>query len=139
MTDGWDQSELNADTWDSVPFCPTPAMQHPAHAVTTEVPPGYDGTTSWLKYSDALEEWCDLTKVEAKRRDPAIAARLSGRAECFKEKLTGDRLEDPQTGVEYRLSTPRPYFVKDGQFVFLYSFSRCFVATAASLIFSAGW
>ena len=34
-----------------------------------------------------FEEWCDLTKVEAKRRGLAIAARLSGRAKLFKEKL----------------------------------------------------
>ena len=58
-------------------------MQHAAHPVTTEVPPvttevppGYDGTTNWFKYSDAIEEWCDLTKVEAKRRGPAIVACL---------------------------------------------------------------
>ena len=68
-------------------------MQNAAHPVTTEVPPGYDGTTSWFKYSDAVEEWCDLTKVEAKRRGPAIAARLSGRAELFKERLDRKRLE----------------------------------------------
>ena len=49
-----------------------------AHPVTTEVPPGYDGSTSWFKYADAVEEWCDLTKIEAKRRGPAIAVRLSG-------------------------------------------------------------
>ena len=54
----------------------SPMMQNAAHPVTTEVPPGYDGTTSWFKHSDAVEEWCDLTKVEAKRRGPAIATRL---------------------------------------------------------------
>ena len=42
---------------------------------------------SWFKYSDAVEEWCDITKVEQKRRGPAIAARLSGRAELVKERL----------------------------------------------------
>ena len=83
-------------------------MQNAAHPVITEVPPEYDGTASWLKYSDALEEWCDLTKVEAKRRGPAIAARLSGRAELFKEQLDRERLKDPETGVEYLLSTLRP-------------------------------
>ena len=50
-------------------------------------PPGYDGSTNWFRYADAVEEWCDLTKVEAKRRGPAIAARLSGRAEIYKERL----------------------------------------------------
>ena len=66
---------------------------HAAHPITTEVPPGYDGSTSWLKYSDAVEEWRDLSKVEARGRGPAIAARLSGRAELFKERLDRGRLK----------------------------------------------
>ena len=61
-------------------------MTHAAHPVTTEVPLRYDGSTSWLKYSDAVEEWCDLTRVEARRHGPAIADRLSGWAELFKER-----------------------------------------------------
>ena len=97
-------------------------MTHAAHPVTTEVPPGYDGSTNWFKYADAVEEWCDLTKVEARRRGPAIAARLSGRAEIFKERLNRDRLRDPETGVDYFLTTLRPFFVKDLQSVFLYRF-----------------
>ena len=87
MTDEWEPREQIADTWDSSPSYQTPVMRTAAHPVTTEVPPGYDGTTSWFKYSDAVEKWCDLTKVEAKRRGPAIAARLSGRAELSKERL----------------------------------------------------
>ena len=101
---------------------PTPTMTHAAHPVTTEVPPGYDDSTNWFKYADAVKEWCDLTKVEARRRGPAIAARLSGRAEIFKERLNRDRLRDPETGVDYFLSTMRPFFVKDLQSVFLYRF-----------------
>ena len=96
--DDWYQDEA----WDSFPVNPTPAMTHAAHT-TTEVPPGYDGSTNWFKYADAVEEWCDLTKVEARRRGPAIAARLSGRAEIFKERLN-------------------TFFVKDLQSVFLYRF-----------------
>ena len=68
------------EAWDSFPVQPTPTMVHAA-----QVPPGYDGSTNWFRYADAVEEWCDLTKVEAKRRGPAIAARLSGRAEIYKK------------------------------------------------------
>ena len=81
----WEQGEQHQETWDSFPSHLVPVMQKAAHPVITEIPPGYDGTTSWFKYSVAVEEWCDLTKVEAKRRGPAIPARLSGRAELFKE------------------------------------------------------
>ena len=110
------------DQWDSFPAHSTPTMVHAAHPVTTEVPPGYDGTTNWFRYADAVEEWCDLTKVEARRRGPAVAARLTGRAEIYKERLDRDRLKDPETGVDYLLATLRPYFVKDLQSVFLYRF-----------------
>ena len=110
------------DQWDSFPAHSTPTMVHAAHPVTTEVPPGFDGTTNWFRYADAVEEWCDLTKVEARRRGPAVAARLTGRAEIYKERLDRDRLKDPETGVDYLLATLRPYFVKDLQSVFLYRF-----------------
>ena len=65
-----EKNEQNAEAWGSFP-------------VTTEVPPGYDGTTNWLKYSDAVQEWCDLTKLEAKRQGTAIAARLSDGLSVF--------------------------------------------------------
>ena len=67
-------------------------------------------------------EFQDLTKVEARRRGPAIAARLSGRAEIFKERLDRERLRDPETGVDYFLATLRPFFVKELQSMFLYRF-----------------
>ena len=60
-------------------------------------------------------------QLEAKRHGPAITARLSGRAELFKERLARERLKNLETGVEYLLSTLRPYFVKEGQSVFLYN------------------
>ena len=53
-------------------------------------------------------------------------ARLLGRAELFKERLDRDRLKDPETGVEHLVSTLKPYFIKDGQSVFLYRFFQMF-------------
>ena len=136
--DDWDSD----GAWDSFPANPTPTMVHAAHPVTTEVPPGYDGSTSWFKYADAVEEWRDLTKVEARRRGPAIAACLSGRAEIFKERLNRDRSRDPETGVDYLLTTLRPFFVKDLQSAFLYRFFqmlRCKLATEDRQIIKDGW
>ena len=40
----------------SILSVPVMQNQNAAHPVTTEVPLGYDVTTSWLKYSDAVEE-----------------------------------------------------------------------------------
>ena len=53
MTD-WDIEEQEA--WDSLSVHKTPVMTYAAHPVTTEVPPGYDGSTNWLKYADAVED-----------------------------------------------------------------------------------
>ena len=100
MTD-WEQ-EWQARGMGFIPYLYSSDMQHAAHPVTTEIPPGYDVTPSWLKYSNAVEEWCDLTKVEARRRGPAIAARLSGRAELFKVRLDRDRLRDLETSSSHR-------------------------------------
>ena len=75
MTD-WDYEEQEA--WDSFPVHQTPIMTHAAHPVTTEVPPGYDGSTNWFKYADAVEEWRDLLdkggskKERSSNRSPFI-------------------------------------------------------------------
>ena len=107
-----------AEIWENNPAYASPLMTHAAHPITRETPPGNDGSVSWLKYSD-VEEWRGLTKAEARRRGPAIAACLSGRAELVKERLDSDRLKDPETGIEYYLATMRPFFAKDNQAVFL--------------------
>ena len=44
-----------------------------------------------LKYSDAIEERCDRTKIEPRRRGPTTAGRLSSRADLSKERLAGER------------------------------------------------
>ena len=135
--DDWEQSEQHQETW--FPSYQAPVMQHAAHPVATEVTPGYDGSTSWFKYSDAVEEWCALTKVETKRRGPAIAARLKGRAELFKERLDRNRLKDPETGITYLLSTMSgPTLSRMASLFFSTGSFRCSVATVARQIFSAG-
>ena len=111
-----DEDTRNNEIWETQPAYPSPQMVHAAHQVTTEVPLSYDGSTSWLKYSDSVEKWGDL---EPRRRGPA---HLSGRAEFFKEKFDRDRLKDPEIGVEYFLATMRPFFAKNDQAVFLSRF-----------------
>ena len=63
-----DEDKKATEIWESFPSYTVPQMIHGADPVTTEIPPGYDGSTSWLEYSNAVEKWCDLTKVELKRR-----------------------------------------------------------------------
>ena len=106
-----EEDEQSNEIWDSFPSYPAPQMIHVAHPITTEIPPRYGALQAvqapkhnW-KFN---EEWCDHTKVATRRRGPAIAARPSGRAELFKERLDCDSLEAPETGVECYLTTVKP-------------------------------
>ena len=99
-----------------------------AHPIATEVPPGYNSSTNWFKHADAVEEWCDLTNVEARRRS-SNRSRLSGRAEIFKERLDRERLRDPETGVDYFLATLLHSSSRTFSLCFFIGSSKCCGAT----------
>ena len=93
--------------------------------VTTKVPPGFDGKTSWFAFEDAIDDWCDITELEAEKWGPALRNRLEGEASVYKRLLDGEQLREPNgRGVEYFKRTLRPHFVKGAQTVFLYRFMR---------------
>ena len=93
--------------------------------VTTKVPPGFDGKTSWFAFEDAIDDWCDITELEAEKWGPALRNRLEGEASVYKRLLDRDQLREPNgRGVEYFKRTLRPHFVKGAQTVFLYRFMR---------------
>ena len=35
--------------------------------ITTEIPPLFDGSTSWFKYDELVDDWLDLTVTEAEK------------------------------------------------------------------------
>ena len=93
--------------------------------VTTKVPPGFDGKTSWFAFEDAIDDWCDITELEAEKWGPALRNRLEGEASVYKRLLDREQLREPNgRGVEYFKRTLRPHFVKGAQIVFLYRFMR---------------
>ena len=49
--------------------------------ITSKIPPLHDGSTSWFKYEERIEDWLDITVLEVSRRRPARKNRLSGVAE----------------------------------------------------------
>ena len=55
--------------------------------VTTKIPPGDDGTTLWFTCEKEVDEWRDITELEAARRGPALRNRLSGEAASYKAML----------------------------------------------------
>ena len=67
-----------------------------ASGITTKFPPFFDGSTSWIKYQELIDDWLDLTVLEAEKRGPALKNRLVGDADMprqshnFWKKLAGD-------------------------------------------------
>ena len=93
--------------------------------VTTKVPPGFDGKTSWFAFEDAIDDCCDITELEQEKWGPALRNRLEGEASVYKRLLDRDELRQPNgRGVEYFKRTLRPHFVKGAQTVFLYRFMK---------------
>ena len=93
--------------------------------VMTEVPPGFDGKTSWFAFEDAIDDWCDITELESDKWGPALRNRLESGASVFKRLLDREELRQPNgRGVEYFKRTLRPHFVKGAQTVFLFRFMR---------------
>ena len=66
--------------------------------VSTKIPPGYDGRTSWFEFEDKIDDWEDVTNLDAERRGPALRNRLIGDAKVY--GLLRDRaaLRDADTG-----------------------------------------
>ena len=79
----------------------------------------YDGNTSWFQYEELIDEWCDLTTIEASKGGPNLKNRLFGEAQFLKALLEGNRLKDEETGVQHFKDTLRPNFVKNKEHVFL--------------------
>ena len=62
--------------------------------ITTRIPPLFDGSTSWFKYEKLIDDWLDLTVLEARNRGPALKNRLAGDAgmhKGLKSSISGTR------------------------------------------------
>ena len=79
------------------------------------------GTTSWFKYEELIDDWLDLTVLEAEKRGPALKNRLVGDAEMYKGLPHRESLR-AANGVKYLRDTLRPHFIKRTQSVFLWRF-----------------
>ena len=56
--------------------------------ITCKIPPPYDGTTSWFKYEEHIEDWLDLTVLDTSKQGPALKNRLHRNAAKYKPVLT---------------------------------------------------
>ena len=51
--------------------------------------------TSWLKYEELIDDWLDLTVLEAGKRGPALKNRLVGDAEMCKGQVSHRHIGTP--------------------------------------------
>ena len=82
--------------------------------ITTKIPPLFDGSTSWFKCEELIDDWLELKN------------RLVGDAEIYKGLLDREPLRAAD-GVKYFRNTLRLHFIKGAQSVFLgrfYQFTR---------------
>ena len=80
--------------------------------VSTKVPPSFDGRSSWFAYEEAIDDWCDVTELDAEKRGPALRNRLEGDASVYRTLLDRELLRNAAGGVAYFKRELRPHFVK---------------------------
>ena len=95
VDDGWNDH----DTFAMRRSNPQPSTIHMTQQMTTKVAPAFDGRTSFFAFEDAIDDWCDITELEAERRGPALRNRLEGDAAQYKRLLDRELLKDPVEGV----------------------------------------
>ena len=88
-----------------------------------KIPTLFDGSTSWFKYEELIDDWLDLTQLEAGKRGPALKNRLVGDAGMYKGLLDRENLRS-EDGVKYFKDTLRLHGIKGAQSFFLWRFHR---------------
>ena len=89
--------------------------------ITEKITPLCDGSTSWFKYGELIDDWLDLTQLAAGKRGPALKNRLVGDAAMY-EGLPDRESLRADDGVKYFKDTLKPHFIKGAQSVFLLRF-----------------
>ena len=65
-----------------------------SNGITEKIPPLFDGSTSWFKYEELIDEWLDLTQMEA-----GLLPKMCPRGQ------TGQKLLNKLHGVQKSLIT----------------------------------
>ena len=94
-----------------------------ASGITTKTRPLFDGSTSWFKDEELIDDWLDLTVLESGKRGPALKNRLSGDAAMYQKLLDRELLRAVDGVKDFRV-TLRPHVIKGAQEVILLRFSR---------------
>ena len=81
--------------------------EHINLSMNAKLPPSFDGRVSWSRYEDLVRDWVTFTQADAHRQGLLLKNRLTHNALICRELLDNNRLVDPDSGVEYLLTTLR--------------------------------
>ena len=101
--------------------------------ITVKIPPLFDGSTSWFKYEELIDDWLDLTQLEVGKRGQALKNRLVGDASMYKGFLDRESLR-PEEGVKYFTYTLRHQFIKGALSVFTQGFFQFIRARRENIV-----
>ena len=63
-----------------------------ASGISVKIPPFFDGSTSWFKYDELIDDWLNLTQLEPGKRGPALKNSLLGDESMYKGLLERESL-----------------------------------------------
>ena len=106
-------------------------------ASAKKTPPLLNGLTSWCKYEELIDDWLDLSVLEARKRGPALKNRLVADADMHEGFLNREapRAED---GVKYFQDMLRPHFIKGAQSISTRDFMDSLEKVDETLRWSSG-
>ena len=106
----------------SVGACPAEYTNYwTISGITPKIPPSCDGTTSWFKYEELIEDWPDVRVLDTRKQGPALKNKLHGNAEKYRGLLNRDAVK-AEDGDKYFRDKLRPHSVKGAYSVFLWRF-----------------
>ena len=97
----------------------------------------FDGSTSWFKYEEIIDDWLDLTQLEARKCGLALKNRCVGDAAMYKGLLDQETLRS-EDGVKYFKNTLRLTLSKELQVFSSADFFNLFVQGEETLRLSSG-
>ena len=92
-----------------------------ASGITSKIPL-FDGSTSWFKCEELIDDWLDLAVLEVTKGGPALKNRLISELQKSVKGLLNRESLRAEDGVKYFRDTLRPHYVKGAQNVFLWRF-----------------
>ena len=76
--EAWYAQDSHADNYDA--YGAAEEIPRLDNQSTPKIPPAFDGRSSWFAYEEAIDDWLDITTLDAEKHGPSLKNRLYGDA-----------------------------------------------------------